>query len=909
MVPTSTPTSAPSAPVPTAAPTVPYCSVSPTGNPIATDLYTPGEVNYSVAQFNTTVGCVWTLHGGPNTTVVVNFSKILIDESSLGCRDCAASNCLTRPGYGTLSCDQAYQQSGITVCDVQAMQSICPSTCEVCGTCQYNYVTVSDSTGNYFRFCGNSTQSQVVLTAAQTVQVSVRRGYLQHPPLQFYTPIPLPPSDAVSFTWTTVTNTTATPIFICSGTTVLNASTGEIMSNSVGDYPNNARCVWVIQAPPGQFVKLDFTKMDIQPPIDTTNGPYCLYDVVLVFNGAETPENLMATFCGSHLPNSVVSSNNSLTVVFATSNVGVGGGFKAKYSLTSTGSTYCNGNYNLTSEGSVVVSGDYPPSHCLWLITAPAGKFVEIHFVSFSIEGAFPVCPWDFLSIRTPNGTTLLRSCGEALPINVTSPGNQVLVEFYADEEVSANGFEFHYRWVSDAGPLPLTCTPDNFLYAPMDSEGYIQDGSAFGFDHELTLNCSWRLLSPPGTSLSLSFLEFSLNDNCDIDHFSLWSGPNKSFPLVGTFCGNNTPAYFTTTNGGLYAEYLSNNAQGKGFLARYAVTGAQVTPASACQGRVNITSANGTSGVLGDGWSGAVPNYPQDCLWLIQAPAGNYVELVVDSFGTEADQDGCRTQYLSAFDGADEKAYPFFSTCGRMTQVGTSFRTTQRSVLVHFSNTDTKLASFRARWQFVSTEGNTTNRRCYENNFLPVAAETRGSIVQTGPLVDMRRGASCAWTVTAPPNARVRSSWSSFRALTQESPGYCGDYVSLTDGDATNRVCSTDSIPADLLSAGSVLKVTMFAVHGLSFNLSWSFEVPPTPRAPTMARMDASGIQDSSGAAGKIVAAVLIPIILIVLLVCGIHCWNNRKASQTRQFDNLDEGQELDEIPPKEQETRRDSA
>jgi len=401
---------------------------------------------------------------------------------------------------------------------------------------------------------------------------------------------------------------------------------------------------------------------------------------------------------------------------------------------------------------------------------------------------------------------------------------------------------------------------------------------------------------APYGTHVRLSFLEFALSTDCSTDAVTLWDGPNSSSPLVGTYCGNSTPPEFHSSNSSLYLEYHSQGGYGFGFLARYAVEGEHIIPPGACGGTQLLTGANGASGVLQDGWQSTVPYTPLNCVWRIDAPPGHFVQLIVDSLSTEVVGDGCKTQYLAAFDGVNESSsYPFFSHCGKMSQLGVAFVTTQSSLLVHFSNIDTFLAGFSARWQFVTTPGNVTGRHCWGVNYLPVANEMTGRILQNGLVMDMRRGLSCAWAIRGPDAlSRVRSWWGGFKSQTQEVGGYCGDYVTLDDSHSIVKVCS-NSAPSlsNFSTGGSLLNVRMYAVHGISFDLYWAISVSTAPTAAPNQPLPVTVGNNNDGAAGKIAAAVLVPLLIVALIGLCVYCWNKRRAAGRHL--NLDEGQELD--------------
>ena len=53
------------------------------------------------------------------------------------------------------------------------------------------------------------------------------------------------------------------------------------------------------------------------------------------------------------------------------------------------------------------------------------------------------------------------------------------------------------------------------------------------------------------GAMIVCEFVSFSIEDetDCDYDWLKIYNGPNASSPLMGTFCGTNSPGTVTATN------------------------------------------------------------------------------------------------------------------------------------------------------------------------------------------------------------------------------------------------------------------------------------------------------------------------------------------------------------------------
>lgn len=77
------------------------------------------------------------------------------------------------------------------------------------------------------------------------------------------------------------------------------------------NYPNGVKCVWVLEAPVNQTVKLDLEEFHLE------KDKKCFYDYMEFFDG-DTEEHLQIgnRFCGRNYPQTVESTGQKLLVVF-----------------------------------------------------------------------------------------------------------------------------------------------------------------------------------------------------------------------------------------------------------------------------------------------------------------------------------------------------------------------------------------------------------------------------------------------------------------------------------------------------------------------------------------------------------------------------------------------------------------
>lgn len=192
-------------------------------------------------------------------------------------------------------------------------------------------------------------------------------------------------------------------------------------------YKHNAKCTWMIMAPPGHVVQLAFSSFHLED----SNG--CYFDSISVYDGyvnetvGADPTKPIGNFCGSTIPPLILSTGNVLSFIFKTDDSASGDGFAATYNFIDgkhstwhnifkviffnsycccsfflSVFTVCGGKY--FSAAGTLRSPNYPqryPSNkdCTWVITADNGKQVELVVKHFELEGQSN-CVFDSLEIR-----------------------------------------------------------------------------------------------------------------------------------------------------------------------------------------------------------------------------------------------------------------------------------------------------------------------------------------------------------------------------------------------------------------------------------------------------------------------------------------------------------------------------
>lgn len=387
----------------------------------------------------------------------------------------------------------------------------------------------------------------------------------------------------------------------CGGT--LRAPNGNITSPSYpGNYPKNKRCLWKIMGPEGQKISLKFDKFQLE---GTGNG-VCQYDYVKV---KDKNDQVLGTFCGGKIPQTVTSSSNLMWVEFESDHSQSRAGFSAVYyadkdecqnnnggcqdkCMNTAGSYICSCREGfvlqkdkhsckevngcggaLTALSGEITSPNYPGSYqsnrdCTWKIVVPPGSHIQLTFNEIDIE-YHENCSLDYVEVFSGTGqqaVSLGRYCGRRISADIHfSRAHKMLVKFHSDKLISHTGFRAQYTAVCSAN-LHVSNNKRQFFSHP-----------SYGSDnYKSNLRCSWRLTTRPGYIIRLRFKQFDVENEklCGYDYVIIRDGTNNTAPLLGRACGQTSTQSsheFVSTGNRMWIKFetdLTNNR--KGFIAEY---------------------------------------------------------------------------------------------------------------------------------------------------------------------------------------------------------------------------------------------------------------------------------------------------------------------------------------------------
>uniref|UniRef100_A0A672TSU7 CUB domain-containing protein n=1 Tax=Strigops habroptila TaxID=2489341 RepID=A0A672TSU7_STRHB len=268
------------------------------------------------------------------------------------------------------------------------------------------------------------------------------------------------------------------------------------------NFPTNTRCTWTIITHESKHLEMNFHN-NFQIPDN----------YVAVYDGSDTHAPLLGKFCGSTLPPNIMSSSNNLFLVFNTDFSGADRGWKASFRETlgpqnGCGGYLTNAAYSFGSPVSNVTRRYERNLDCVWVITAPVNKLINLTFTSFALEAPYSqTCRYDYVQLYdgdNENANLVGTFCGSTVPAPFLSTRNSLTVKFFTDNSVEREG-------IYNATSISLTATSPNFPneYPPF------------------TL-CTWVIDAPPQQQVRVVVEAFHLHSSqdCSQNYLELQDSP-----------------------------------------------------------------------------------------------------------------------------------------------------------------------------------------------------------------------------------------------------------------------------------------------------------------------------------------------------------------------------------------------
>ncbi|XP_075751159.1 suppressor of lurcher protein 1-like [Rhipicephalus microplus] len=253
---------------------------------------------------------------------------------------------------------------------------------------------------------------------------------------------------------------------------------GTITSpNYPNPYPPSTRCNYHFQGEGKERVQIKFTDFDLYVPHEGIKECENV-DSVIGFITIKGQRERLDNFCGSQLPNQIMSNEHRMTVIFQSfgSRPPSVKGFRAIYQfVTNFGipsgrqdpQGVCTFIYNSSEVSNGTFStpnypGVYPrDTECHYLFYGRSNEKIYIEFAYFDVEGV-PPCLSDtasdyveFSNFRTVD-RKIPRHCGNLRPTKIESDADFFRVSFKSNDKFDGTGFEAFYQFRNNPDPFTV---------------------------------------------------------------------------------------------------------------------------------------------------------------------------------------------------------------------------------------------------------------------------------------------------------------------------------------------------------------------------------------------------------------------------------------------------------------------
>nr|XP_054752684.1 extracellular serine proteinase-like [Lytechinus pictus] len=178
--------------------------------------------------------------------------------------------------------------------------------------------------------------------------------------------------------------------------------------------------------------------------------------------------------------------------------------------------------------------------------------------------------------------------------------------------------------------------------------------------------DCDFDFTAAEGEVISLTFNNFELESSstCSYDSVFIYDGADSSAPLIGEYCGSNSPGTVTSSGSSLYMKFTSDSSVTySGFSGAFTMREAPVLPTPGRCGDI-LTRP---SGIVKS------PNFPDyydnsdECTFTLQGKSNETVTLSFTDFDVE-DHSSCNFDALEIYEGVDATGPLRAKLCGSET-------------------------------------------------------------------------------------------------------------------------------------------------------------------------------------------------------------------------------------------------
>ncbi|XP_067648024.1 cubilin homolog [Eurosta solidaginis] len=427
-------------------------------------------------------------------------------------------------------------------------------------------------------------------------------------------------------------------------------------SGIITGYINGRICSYLIKQPIDTKVKLDFTDFNL------LKSEGCAIQKVEVYDGSTDENNLLKRLCGNQTGlEPITSTSNSILIRYEYLLPGVilPKKYEIKYERV------CESEI-VSADNGIFTTPNYPNPYlehldCTFTIRGPINTVVHINFTDFSISKSkenseLANNSTTTLSTRNKSFVDVYLSKNDKLRYNdgtflhLISEKNFIQVVFHGgSNNEAARGIRVEYEFQE------MKC-------------GGILTGESGQFSHDAMTgpseeNCEWVIEVPRGKhiQLDLSFLRLlffkCISNEMDISIYS--NNTPTEGQLLTSFCQTSKrirESFYTNTM--TVILHMRRNRPAKVELSvGYEV----VDDNKVCGGK--FSTRYGV--VKTPYWPNTYDDF-MNCTWIISAPIGHKIELVIRNFSLEAVSGNCNSDYLEIRNGDSMESPLIGKYCGR---------------------------------------------------------------------------------------------------------------------------------------------------------------------------------------------------------------------------------------------------
>ncbi|XP_061400318.1 cubilin homolog [Musca vetustissima] len=335
---------------------------------------------------------------------------------------------------------------------------------------------------------------------------------------------------------------------------------GELSYPTEGatEYAPQERCAWIIRTLPGQILRLNFVKFDLEA------DPECSRDWLQIHDGNSLAAQLIGRFCGNELPlgGTIYSSQHVLFFWFRSDNATQKSGFHMNWTSQA---HICGDTLELSAgDEGIIRSPGYPgktTAHrdCQWERTAPFGYRFVLRIYEIQM-GSSPNCTGD--SFKIYDADILAKEfCTSTSPEPFRTSSNKLKLHLHTDANGSDSSFQLHYE-VESAIP---------------HCGGVFTEATGLIVGPAEPSVCLYSIKQPPNVQIRLTFMEMNLNDNviinnCNLHSIEVFDGKtDEDSRLLITCGGNQIPDTIVSSTNYLLIRYV-NQLPSKGHTSPFKI-------------------------------------------------------------------------------------------------------------------------------------------------------------------------------------------------------------------------------------------------------------------------------------------------------------------------------------------------